>query len=79
MEDTKPLNEAHGKIDSGTRIVCCESAHEGIKFRRGRADAKEKRNFDEDDEERARAGEILACRPQIKNRQLTDKELRKES
>lgn len=79
MDDTKPLNEAHGKIDSGTHIVCCESAHEGIEFRRGRADAKQKRNFDEDDEERARAAETLACRPQIKNRQLTGKELRKGS
>jgi len=54
VDDTKPLDEAHGKVDSRTHIVRCESAHEGIELRGGRADAKEKRNFDEDDEERAR-------------------------
>jgi hypothetical protein len=52
------LDEAHGKVDAGTHIVRCESAHEGIELRGGRADAKEKGDFDEDDDERACAGKL---------------------
>ncbi len=59
MDNTQPLNYAHGKIDSGAHIVRRESAHEGIKFRGCRTDAKKERDFDEDDEEGARAGQIL--------------------
>lgn len=59
VDDTKPLNYAHSEIDASAHIVRCESAHKSIKLRRGRADAKEERNLDEDDEEGARATDTI--------------------
>lgn len=53
MDETEPLDDGHHQVYSGAHVVCCESSHEGVKFRRGRADAHEERNLDEDDEERA--------------------------
>ncbi len=57
MNNTEPLDEAHGQVDARARVVRRESAHEGIELGRCRADAKEERDFDEDNEERARTAE----------------------
>ncbi len=59
MNNAQPLNDAHGKIDSGAHVVRRESAHKGIEFCGCRTDAKKERDFDEDDEEGARAGQVL--------------------
>jgi len=57
MNDAKPLDEAHGEVDTSAHVVCCESTHERIEFGRGRADTEKEWNFDEDDEEGAREAE----------------------
>jgi len=57
VNDAKPLDDAHGEVDTGTHVICCESTHEGIEFRRRRTDTEKEWNFDEDDEEGAREAE----------------------
>jgi hypothetical protein len=51
--DRDPLNDTHGKVDCGAHVIGLESADEGVKRRRRRADAQEERNFDKKDHERA--------------------------
>jgi hypothetical protein len=40
MNDAKPLDDAHGEVDTGTHVVRCESTHEGIEFGRRRTDTE---------------------------------------
>ena len=51
-----PLNDTHGKVDCGAHVIGLESADEGVKRRRRRADAQEERDFDKKDHERADTG-----------------------
>jgi len=53
VDDAEPLDDSHGKINSGSHVVRSESAHESVKLCRRRADSKQERNFDENYEERA--------------------------
>lgn len=78
MDDTKPLDEAHCQVDARAHVVRGKSAHKGVEFGRGRADAKEKRNFDENDKERARAADLVGFL-RIESGELTGKELQKGS
>jgi hypothetical protein len=47
-----PLHGAQHGIEAGTHVVCLDLADEGIEFWGRRANAKEQRDLDEDDEER---------------------------
>ena len=79
MDKTEPLDDCHNEVYSGTHVVCSESTHESVKFRRGRADAHEKRNLNEDDEERAHTGFGSAMALLVGQMRLTGRERRRES
>jgi len=50
-EKREPLREAHDKVYTSAHVVCCEAADEAVKAGRGRADAQEEWDFDEEDDE----------------------------
>jgi hypothetical protein len=51
--DRDPLDDTHGKVDGGAHVIGLESADEGVKRGRCRADAQEERDFDKEDDKRA--------------------------
>lgn len=50
-DQREPLDHAHSRVDSGAHVVCFEAADEAVEGFRGRADAQEERDFDEDEDE----------------------------
>jgi len=54
-----PLYDAHDEVDGGAHVVGMEFADEVIKRCRGRADAEEERDLEEDDEERGHSVQSL--------------------
>lgn len=54
----KPLDDAHGQVDGSAHVIRLEAADEAVKLRRGRADAQEKRDLDEEEDEGADAGGV---------------------
>jgi hypothetical protein len=55
-----PLHRAHHKVDGGAHIIGAKFADKSIELWRGRADAKEERDFDEDDDERAHSVRVVS-------------------
>lgn len=53
MDEAKPLDDRHDEVYAGAHVVCREAAHEGVEFRGRGADAHQKGDLDEDDEEGA--------------------------
>jgi hypothetical protein len=50
-DDGEELDDAHDEVDGGAHVICLETADEGVEVLRGRADAEEKWDFDEDEDE----------------------------
>lgn len=59
--NTDPLHSAQHGIEAGTHVVCLDLTDEGIEFGRRRADAKEQRDLNEDDEERGHSALGQLC------------------
>jgi hypothetical protein len=51
--DAYPLHSAHDEVDGRAHVVGFEFANEAVELGRGRTDAEEQRNLDEDDDEGA--------------------------
>ena len=51
-DDGQPLHRTHDGVRAGAHVVCRDAADGGVKARRGRADAEEQRDFDEEDDKR---------------------------
>jgi hypothetical protein len=58
-DDAQPLHKTHDSIYGCAHVVCGKTADEGIECGRGGTDAKEKGNFDKDEDEAANAREVL--------------------
>lgn len=54
------MDDAHGQIDSSAHVVGLEFADECVKRGRGRADAQEERDFDEENDEGADPGRVIS-------------------
>lgn len=50
-DDAEPLDQGHNAVRGGAHVVGGDLAHVGIEGARGRADAQEEGNLDEDDQE----------------------------
>ena len=50
-DDGEELDDAHDEVDGGAHVVCLEASDEGVEVLRGRADAQQERDFDEDEDE----------------------------
>ena len=61
MDETEPLNDSHDQVYPSTHVVRRKSPHKRVECRRGRADAHEEGDLDEDDDECARAGQASAA------------------
>jgi len=57
----QPLDERHDPIDASTHKVGLETADEVVEARRGRADAQEQRDLEEEDYERAYTEKKKRC------------------
>jgi hypothetical protein len=50
-DETEPLHQAHDSVHRSTHIICSEAAHELIEPGRRRTYSKQKRDFEEDEDE----------------------------
>jgi hypothetical protein len=62
-DDGEELDDAHDEVDGGAHVVCLEAADEGVEVLRGGADAQQKRDFDEDEDE---GGDAVCGSPSVR-------------